>query len=90
MSLGQFAIDDTKLMVELAQINGGGEGILLSVSRLEKHVARLKRLESIGCIVHAINCAEPNLKLRAHLEKTGFTIQNIPEKGEAYFKNISV
>lgn len=88
--LGQFAIKENRLIVELAQIDGGGEGVLLAISKISKYIARLKNIEEIHCIVHAINCAKPNLKLRSHLEKTGFTIQNIPNKGEAYFKIIDV
>jgi len=88
--LGQFAVKDDELIVELAQIDGGGEGVLPAISRIAKRVAKIKSINSIYCVVHAINCAEPNLKLRAHLEKTGFEIKNVPEKGEAYVKKIKV
>ena len=88
--LGQFAIKDGELLVELAQIDGGGEGVLPAISRIAKRVAQIKSIQTIDCIVHAINCAEPNLKLRAHLVKTGFEIKNIPGKGDAYYKKIHV
>jgi len=88
--LGQFAVKDQVLIVELAQIDGGGEGVLPAVSIVAKHIAKLKGLSTISCIVHAIDCARPNLKLRAHLEKTGFVIEDMGEKGRAYHKQITV
>ncbi len=88
--LGQFAVKDNILVVELAQIEGGGEGVLPAISRISKHIAGIKQLERIECIVHAIHCAKPNMKLRTHLEKTGFVISEVPGKGEAYYKEISV
>ncbi len=88
--LGQFAVIDNELLVELAQIDGGGEGILPAIARIAKYVASLKSITVINCIVHAVNCTQPNLKLRAHLEKTGFAIKNVPGKGEAYYKRVNV
>lgn len=88
--LGQFAVKDNVLVVELAQIDGGGEGVLPAISRIALKVAQLKSINNIDCVVHAINCAQPNLKLRAHLEKTGFEIKNVSGKGDAYFKRINV
>jgi len=76
--------------VELAQIEGGEEGVFSAISKISKYIARLKNIDETYCIVHAINCAKPNLKLRNHLEKIGFTIQNISNKGEAYFKIIDI
>ena len=86
--LGQFAIQDNSLIVELAHIDGGGEGVLPAVSRISKNIAKVKSVSKIEFVVHAVNCAIPNLKLRAHLEKTGFTIKNVKGKGEAYYKTI--
>jgi hypothetical protein len=88
--LGQFAKTEESLIVELAQIEGGGEGVLPAISKLAKHVAKLKSISTIICIVHAVNCAKPNLKLRTHLEKTGFVITNTSAKGNAYYKRINV
>ncbi|MDE1461210.1 hypothetical protein [Spartinivicinus poritis] len=88
--LGQFTQKNNELIVELAQIDGGGEGVLPAIAKVAKYIAKLKQLDAISCIVHAIDCAKPNLKLRAHLEKTGFIIINIPGKGEAYYKKITV
>ncbi|NVJ99761.1 MAG: hypothetical protein HWE25_16540 [Alphaproteobacteria bacterium] len=86
--LGQFAVDQDSITVELAQIDGGGEGILPALTKISRHVGKQAGVSEIRCIVHALNCAKPNLKLRAHLIKTGFEIKEIPGKGEAYFKKI--
>ncbi|WP_431685722.1 hypothetical protein [Hahella sp. NBU794] len=88
--LGQFSYADKILTVELAQIDGGGEGVLPAITRIAKKAAQIKNAEHIECVVHAIHCANPNLKLRAHLERTGFEIKQVEGKGEAYFKRISV
>lgn len=86
--LGQFAVKNNELLVELAQIDGGGEGVIPAIYLIAKRVAEIKSIKVINCVVHAINCAEPNLKLRAHLIKTGFEIKNVKGKGDAYFKQI--
>ena len=86
--LGQFCVKNNELLVELAQIDGGGEGVLPVISRVAKRIAKLKSISTIHCIVHAVNCAQPNLKLRAHLLKTGFEVKEVPEKGIAFFKTI--
>jgi len=88
--LGQFVVKNDELYVELAQIDGGGEGVLPVISRVSKRIAELKSIETINCIVHAVNCAQPNLKLREHLLKTGFEVKEVPEKGMAYFKRITL
>lgn len=89
--LGQFAVsNENRLVAELAQIDGGGEGVLPTITKVSKHIARIKKLSEIECIVHAVNCAEPNLKLRAHLVKTGFEVKNVQGKGDAYYKIVAV
>jgi hypothetical protein len=88
--LGQFAVKENSLIVELAQIDGGGEGILPTIAKIVKHIANLYDLDRIEYVVHAINCAQPNLKLRAHLEKTGFTIRDVSGKGRVYFKEVGI
>jgi hypothetical protein len=88
--LGQFAIKDRELIVELAQIERSGEGVLPAISKISKHLCELKSLENISCVVHAIDCATPNRKLRAHLDKMGFVVSKVPGKGKAYYKQIPV
>lgn len=89
--LGQFAIKDKEnLLIELAQIDGGGEGILPIIHKIARHLSKIKNLTCIEYIVHAINCAEPNLKLRAFLIKMDFEIKEVTGKGEAYYKKMDV
>lgn len=83
--LGEFKIKDTSLIVELAQIEGGGEGVLPLLFVLAKKYAQKRELKRVEWIVHALNCAKPNPKLRPLMEKRGFTIKNIDGVGEAYY-----
>lgn len=82
--LGSFRIAHDRLVIELAQIEGGGEGVLLSLSSLAKRYAKLRTLSGVEWIVHAVSCAQPNLKLRRVLEHRGFIIEMIDGIGEAY------
>lgn len=83
--LGEFSIQDNSLIIELAQIEGGGEGALPAIAALAERYARHNNLEAVEWIVHAINCANPNLKLRRILERRGFVIKNVPSFGQAYY-----
>jgi len=82
--LGSFRISCDQLVVELAQIDGGGEGVLPSLASLARRYAQLRELSGVEWIVHAVSCAKPNLKLRSVLERRGFSIQQIAGIGEAY------
>ncbi len=82
--LGSFKVAGDRLVIELAQIEGGGEGVLVSLASLAKRYARLRKLSGVEWIVHAITCAKPNLKLRRVLEHRGFRIEEIEGIGEAY------
>ena len=82
--LGSFKIDSEKLVIELAQIEGGGEGVLLSLASLARRYAKLQDLSQVEWIVHAISCAKPNLKLRRVLERRGFIVKEVAGVGKAY------
>jgi hypothetical protein len=83
--LGEFRRDGHRLVIELAQIDGGGEGVLVSLGSLADRYARLHGILAVEWIVHAVTCAKPNLKLRRVLERRGFSVRNIPGMGEAYY-----
>jgi hypothetical protein len=83
--LGSFKVDGELLVIELAQIEGGGEGVLPALASLAKQYARLRALSGVEWIVHAVSCAKPNLKLRRMLERRGFAIRDIAGGGEAYY-----
>jgi hypothetical protein len=83
--LGEFKINDERLIVELAQIDGGGEGILPTLTSLAQRYARKRGLKKVEWIVHALNCAEPNLKLRRVMQRRGFEIVDIEGAGQAFY-----
>ena len=82
--LGEFKLQDGALVIELAQINGGGEGVLPLLGSLSRRYAKKRGLDRVEWVVHALNCAKPNLKLRRVMERRGFRIENIPGVGPAY------
>lgn len=83
--LGEFRVEGNRLRIELAQIDGGGEGVLLSIWALARRFAQLNQLTAIEWIVDAVHCAKPNLKLRRVLDRRGFVIKVLPAVGEAYY-----
>ena len=84
--LGEFKIKGESLVVELAQIDGGGEGILPRLTSLAQRYARKRALKKVEWIIHALNCAEPNLKLRRVMERRGFRIVDLDGVGQAYYQ----
>ena len=82
--LGNFKKLSSRLVVELAQIEGGGEGVLISLTSLVKRYAALNSLSEVEWTVHAVSCAKPNLKLRRVLDRRGFMVEKVPGVGEAY------
>jgi len=82
--LGSFKVDDSRLIIELAQIDGGGEGVLVSLGSLARQYAAQHNLQFVEWIVHAVTCAKPNLRLRKILEHRGFVIEVLPQVGAAY------
>jgi hypothetical protein len=84
--LCQFRLSPERLTVDLAHIDGGGEGVLLSLWVLAERLARRRGLSEVEWIVHAVNCAKPNLKLRRVLERKGFAIRDVEGVGEVFYK----
>jgi hypothetical protein len=70
--LATFRLSPDQMVAELAHIDGGGEGVLLFLSRLVRQFGAQNRIASVLWIVHALTCAAPNLRLRALLERRGF------------------
>ena len=84
--LGEFKVKGESLIVELAQIVGGGEGVLPTLTSLAQKYAKKRGLKKVEWIVHALNCAEPNLKLRRVMERRGFVIVEVGGVGKAYYQ----
>jgi hypothetical protein len=82
--LGCFSIKGDRLVVELAHIEGGGEGVLPALWVLTERYARQSSLAAVEWLVHAVHCARPNLKLRRLLERRGFIAEEIEGVGECY------
>lgn len=72
--LANVEIVDSSLVIELAQIDGGGEGVLMKIGILARKYARKHKLQSIEWIVHSLDCIAPNPKLNPLLERAGFSI----------------
>lgn len=82
--LGQFSIRGDILMVELAHIDGGGEGVLPTLWAVAHRYARRRGLAMIDWRIDATNCARPNPKLRPLLERKGFVVEDVQGTGECY------
>jgi hypothetical protein len=82
--LGEFKTHGNRLVIELAQIEEGGEGVLVALGALSRRYATLNGLAAVEWIVHAVTCAKPNLKLRRVLQRRGFAIRQLEGIGEAY------
>ena len=82
----RFKISGENLIVELAQIDGGGEGVLPALTSLARRYGKKRGLKKVQWIVHALNCAAPNLKLRRVIERRGFQIVDIEGVGKAYYQ----
>lgn len=84
--LGSFCVRNDKLVVELAQIDGGGEGVLVSLASLARRYASGHGLSQVEWIVHAVSCAKPNLRLRRILEMRGCAIEDRAGIGLVYHR----
>lgn len=88
--LGKFRVDTDTLVIELGHIDGGGEGALPSLGALAGRYARREGLKHVEWRVHAVHCAQPNLKLRRILERRGFIVRTIEGVGECYWLRSTV
>jgi hypothetical protein len=84
--LGQFEVVDGRLVVELAHIDGGGEGVLPTLRLVARRLARRRGYTGVEWVVHATRCAQPNPKLLRALERSGFQIREVPGKGACYHR----
>jgi hypothetical protein len=88
--LGQVRVDRTTLVIEIAHVDGGGEGVLPALWSLGPGIARRLNLERVEWLVHATRCANPNLALRRVLERRGFTVHELPTIGQLYFHAVEL
>lgn len=88
--LGQFRVKGDALILELAGIEGGGEGVLPGLAALASRYARREGLHFVEWRVHAVHCAQPNLRLRRMLERRGFEIREVEGVGECFWLRVPV
>ena len=88
--LGQLARSPDTLTIELAEISGGGEGVLLALARLASVMARRFGVRQVDWYVHAATCADPNLKLKRVLERRRFVVVDDPKRGVTYHRRDDV
>lgn len=86
--LGRFKVDHNTLFMELAHVDGGGEGALPALAALASRYAARENIAFIEWRVHAVHCAKPNLKLRRVLERRGFVVREVPGVGECYWSRV--
>jgi hypothetical protein len=82
--LGKFRLTPDCLIVELAHIEGGGEGVLPTLWMLVTRYARQRGIFTVEWIVHAVACAAPNAKLQRVLQRRGFVIRDLSGYGTVY------
>jgi hypothetical protein len=70
--LAEFNKIDDDLCVNLAHIDGGGEGVLVSLRKLIINYAKERNYLGIVWNVHALTCAHPNPRLQRFLRAQGF------------------
>ena len=75
--LGEFVLEAERLIVEVAQIDGGGEGVLRALWSFSERIARLWDVPEVEWRVHALSCAKPNAKLQRVRKRRGFRIHAI-------------
>ncbi len=71
--LAEFNRHEVELSVNLAHIDGGGEGVLVVLWKAVETYARDRNYEAIQWNVHALTCARPNLRLQQFLRTRSFT-----------------
>ena len=84
--LAQFKLASDRLILDLAHIDGGGEGVLPTIAAIAKRAARRRQLDKIEWLIHATRCASPNPRLRPVLERRGFVVEDIDGVGLIYRK----
>jgi len=70
--LAEFNSADRELTVNLAHIDGGGEGVLVLLWKAVQNYAADRGYISVKWHIHALTCARPNPRLQQFLRRQGF------------------
>ncbi|WP_369994417.1 hypothetical protein [Winogradskyella sp.] len=84
--LAQFHKENNELHIDLAHIDGGGEGVLISINSLARKYAIKKNYIAINWYVNATNCANPNPKLQRILKLKNYKVKSFKSKGSVFYK----
>ena len=79
--LAEFNREGGELIVNLAHVDGGGEGVLGLLWKLVQNYAAGRDYASIRWNVHALTCANPNARLQQFLRRSGFDEVDDPQFG---------
>jgi hypothetical protein len=82
--LAELRRENDSLIIELAHIDGGGEGVLPTLWRFGNEYARAENVKRIDWRIHATRCANPNPRLPGVLLKMGFAVEELPIVGAVY------
>ena len=88
--LFSLVIDGDLLRAEFAHVDGGGEGVLSTLLAVVVRLARRRGATEIEWLVFATNCARPNPRLRPILEKCGFVVREVADRGFCYYRRDQV
>lgn len=77
-------------MLELGHIDGRGEGVLPTLAAVADWYARRRGLAAIGWRVHALNCVQPNPKLRRLLKRREFVMADVPGSDPCFHQVVPV
>lgn len=72
------------MTAELAHIDGGGEGVLSTITTALRRIAERRGLREVEWLVYATNCATPNPRLRRVLERSGYHAERDDKRGDLY------
>jgi len=88
--LAEFNRNGDELVVNLAHIDGGGEGVLLILWKAMKIYASERDYRSIRWNVHALTCPKPNPRLQRFLRTHDFAEVNDPTYGPIFTRTIKL
>lgn len=88
--LAQFSRKDHVLLVEIAVVERGGEGVLSTLIETIETAAKTRHCNAIEWTVLARNCQVPNPKLMRVLETLGFEVRQTDTGSEFYWHRKSI
>ncbi|MFT3997939.1 MAG: hypothetical protein QM667_11080 [Asticcacaulis sp.] len=89
--LAEFNRSDCELIVNLAHIDGGGEGVLVLLWKALQNYAADRGYLSVQWHVHALTCTHPNPRLQQFLRHQGFVEMDHQIYGQVFaFRQVLV